>query len=307
MATKEFFPGIEKIKFEGKDSKNPMAFRYYDAEKVINGKKMKDWLRFAMAWWHTLCAEGGDQFGGGTKQFPWNGNADAIQAAKDKMDAGLDFIIIFNPAQPDLQITTQFIHVVTARFYVQNRRKISRFQFYRTDKEISLTQSIRFRIIKMVGSANESILTCLIKIMHKSRIAEVSSFGSLHKNKTDRERSMLHFTECCPVYMPLMMRNIKAMNSITIRNTYSISLQAVTRFPAISIRTDEKPIETQDDANRNHPCQQTMKPHRHLERRLESLLLFCLSSSFSGCLFSATRFVYHLYGLRIETATAGRI
>ena len=52
MATKEFFPGIEKIKFEGKDSKNPMAFRYYDAEKVINGKKMKDWLRFAMAWWH---------------------------------------------------------------------------------------------------------------------------------------------------------------------------------------------------------------------------------------------------------------
>lgn len=85
MATKEFFPGIEKIKFEGKDSKNPMAFRYYDAEKVINGKKMKDWLRFAMAWWHTLCAEGGDQFGGGTKQFPWNSNADAIQAAKDKM------------------------------------------------------------------------------------------------------------------------------------------------------------------------------------------------------------------------------
>ena len=74
MATKEFFPGIEKIKFEGKDSKNPMAFRYYDAEKVINGKKMKDWLRFAMAWWHTLCAEGGDQFGGGTKQFPWNSN-----------------------------------------------------------------------------------------------------------------------------------------------------------------------------------------------------------------------------------------
>ena len=64
MATKEYFPGIGKIKFEGKDSKNPMAFRYYDAEKVINGRKMKDWLKFAMAWWHTLCAEGGDQFGG---------------------------------------------------------------------------------------------------------------------------------------------------------------------------------------------------------------------------------------------------
>ena len=92
MATKEFFPGIEKIKFEGKDSKNPMAFRYYDAEKVINGKKMKDWLKFSMAWWHTLCAEGGDQFGSGTKLFPWNGNTDAIQAAKDKMDAGFEFM-----------------------------------------------------------------------------------------------------------------------------------------------------------------------------------------------------------------------
>ena len=92
MATKEYFPGIEKIKFEGKDSKNPMAFRYYDAEKVINGKKMKDWLKFAMAWWHTLCAEGGDQFGGGTKQFPWNGENNPVQAAKNKMDAGFEFM-----------------------------------------------------------------------------------------------------------------------------------------------------------------------------------------------------------------------
>ena len=66
MATKEYFPQIGKIKFEGKESKNPMAFRYYDAEKVINGKKMKDWLRFSMAWCHTLCAECGHHFGGGT-------------------------------------------------------------------------------------------------------------------------------------------------------------------------------------------------------------------------------------------------
>ncbi len=92
MATKEFFPGIGKIKFEGKESKNPMAFRYYDAEKVINGKTMKDWLRFSMAWWHTLCAEGGDPFGGGTKVFPWNTSADKLQAAKDKMDAGFEFM-----------------------------------------------------------------------------------------------------------------------------------------------------------------------------------------------------------------------
>ena len=89
---KEFFPGIDKIRFEGKESRNPMAFRYYDAEKVVMGKKMKDWLRFSMAWWHTLCAEGADQFGGGTKHFPWNESADPIQAAKDKMDAGFEFM-----------------------------------------------------------------------------------------------------------------------------------------------------------------------------------------------------------------------
>ena len=92
MATKEYFPGIGKIKFEGVESKNPMAFRYYDAEKVVMGKKMKDWLKFSMAWWHTLCAEGADQFGGGTKNFPWKGNPDKVQAAKDKMDAGFEFM-----------------------------------------------------------------------------------------------------------------------------------------------------------------------------------------------------------------------
>lgn len=89
---KEYFPGIGKIQYEGRESKNPMAFRYYDAEKVIMGKKMKDWLRFSMAWWHTLCAEGADQFGGGTKDFPWNTSTDPMQAAKEKLDAGFEFM-----------------------------------------------------------------------------------------------------------------------------------------------------------------------------------------------------------------------
>ena len=89
---KVFFPGIEKIQFEGKESKNPMAFRYYDAKKVVLGKTMAEWLKFSMAWWHTLCAEGADQFGGGTKTFPWNGEACPIQAAKDKVDAGFEFM-----------------------------------------------------------------------------------------------------------------------------------------------------------------------------------------------------------------------
>ena len=92
MATKEYFPGIGKIKFEGKESKNPLAYHYYDAEKEIMGKKMKDWLKFSMAWWHTLCAEGGDQFGGGTKTFPWNDSANPVEAAKHKADAGFEIM-----------------------------------------------------------------------------------------------------------------------------------------------------------------------------------------------------------------------
>ncbi|HBI57685.1 MAG TPA: xylose isomerase, partial [Porphyromonadaceae bacterium] len=92
MAVKEYFPTIGKIKFEGKDSKNPMAYRYYDAEKIVLGKPMKEWLKFAMAWWHTLCAEGGDQFGTGTKKFPWNDAPDAMTAAKQRADAGFEIM-----------------------------------------------------------------------------------------------------------------------------------------------------------------------------------------------------------------------
>lgn len=89
---KEYFPQIGKIPFEGPDSKNPMAFHYYDAERIVAGKTMKDWMRFAMAWWHTLCAEGADQFGGGTKIFPWNDGQDALAIAKQKVDAAFEIM-----------------------------------------------------------------------------------------------------------------------------------------------------------------------------------------------------------------------
>lgn len=92
MATKEFFPQIEKIKFEGTASKNPMAFHYYEPERMVHGRKMKDWFKFSMAWWHTLCAEGGDQFGGGTKTFPWNEGATPLERGKNKMDAGFEIM-----------------------------------------------------------------------------------------------------------------------------------------------------------------------------------------------------------------------
>ena len=92
MATREFFPEIGRIAFEGTGTKNPMAFHYYNPEQVVYGRKMKDWFKFSMAWWHTLCAEGADQFGGGTKTFPWNEGATALDRAKSKMDAGFEIM-----------------------------------------------------------------------------------------------------------------------------------------------------------------------------------------------------------------------
>lgn len=89
---REYFPGIGKIKFEGKDSKNPLSFKFYDENKKVGGKTMKQHLRFAVAYWHTFCNTGGDPFGPGTKRFPWDENADAMEAAKDKLDAAFEFI-----------------------------------------------------------------------------------------------------------------------------------------------------------------------------------------------------------------------
>lgn len=89
---KEYFPQIGKIPFEGTASKNPMAFHYYDQNKVVAGKKMKDWLKFAMAWWHTLGGASGDQFGGQTRSYEWDKADSALQRAKDKMDEGFEIM-----------------------------------------------------------------------------------------------------------------------------------------------------------------------------------------------------------------------
>ena len=92
IGEKEFFKGISKIKFEGKDSKNPMAFKYYDENKKVRGKSMKDHFKFAVAYWHSFCGEGGGPFGPGTRGLAWNESDDPVQAAKDKMDAAFEFI-----------------------------------------------------------------------------------------------------------------------------------------------------------------------------------------------------------------------
>jgi xylose isomerase len=89
---KEFFPAIGRIKFEGKTSKNPLAFKWYDENQLVGGKTMKDHMRFAIAYWHSFCGTGSDPFGPGTKIFPWANNNDPIVKAKAKMDFAFEFI-----------------------------------------------------------------------------------------------------------------------------------------------------------------------------------------------------------------------
>lgn len=88
---KTYFPFVEKVQYEGRASKNPMAFKWYDAQAKVAGKTMEEHFRFAVAYWHTLCGTGGDPFGPGTKHFPWDVASDAIQNAKDKADAAFEF------------------------------------------------------------------------------------------------------------------------------------------------------------------------------------------------------------------------
>ncbi|MBK8879012.1 MAG: xylose isomerase [Haliscomenobacter sp.] len=92
LGNKEYFPGIGQIAFEGHASKNPLAFRYYDADRMVGGKTMKDHFRFAVAYWHSLCNTGSDPFGAPTKEFPWLQATDPVQRAKDKMDAAFELI-----------------------------------------------------------------------------------------------------------------------------------------------------------------------------------------------------------------------
>lgn len=88
----EYFPGIGKIGFEGRDSDNPLAFKWYNEDAVVGSKTMKETLRFAIAYWHTFCGNGGDPFGSGTHAYPWFAGDTADARAKNKMDAAFEFI-----------------------------------------------------------------------------------------------------------------------------------------------------------------------------------------------------------------------
>jgi len=96
LGEKEFFKGIGQVKYEGPQTDNPLAFRWYDENRVVAGKTMKDHFRFAGAYWHSFNGNGADPFGGATHIFPWDAKSDAVERAKDKMDAAFEFLTKMN-------------------------------------------------------------------------------------------------------------------------------------------------------------------------------------------------------------------
>jgi xylose isomerase len=91
IGDREYFKGIGKIPYEGPESDNPLAFKAYDAGRLVGGKTLQEHLRFAVCYWHTFCGEGNDPFGPGTRIMPWKEATDPMQRARERLDAAFEF------------------------------------------------------------------------------------------------------------------------------------------------------------------------------------------------------------------------
>jgi xylose isomerase len=92
VADMEIFKSIPKIQYEGKDSTNPLAFKFYDSNRIVMDKPMREHLPFAMAWWHNLCAAGTDMFGRDTADKSFGAEKGTMTHARAKVDAGFEFM-----------------------------------------------------------------------------------------------------------------------------------------------------------------------------------------------------------------------
>lgn len=92
IGNKEYYKGIGDIKFEGKDSDNPLAYKYYNPKQKVAGKTMREHFKFAIAYWHSFCGVGADPFGPGTQSFAWDKPSDPLNAAREKADAAFEFV-----------------------------------------------------------------------------------------------------------------------------------------------------------------------------------------------------------------------
>ena len=132
LGSKEFFKGIEKIKYEGTSSHNPLAFRWYNENQVVAGKTMKEHFRFACAYWHSFCGSGADPFGEPTHLFEWDAKSDPIERAKDKADAAFEFMT-------KLGVPYYCFHDVDAVEYTndvhENERRLQAITAYLKEKQ----------------------------------------------------------------------------------------------------------------------------------------------------------------------------
>jgi xylose isomerase len=132
IGSNEFFKGIEKIKYEGTASHNPLAFRWYNENQVVAGKTMKEHFRFACAYWHSFCGSGADPFGEPTHLFEWDTKSDPIERAKDKADAAFEFMT-------KLGVPYYCFHDVDAVEYTndvhENERRLQAITAYLKEKQ----------------------------------------------------------------------------------------------------------------------------------------------------------------------------
>ena len=182
---KEFFPSIPTIKFEGKDSKNPLSFKYYDAKRVIMGKTMEKHLSFAMAWWHNLCACGVDMFGQGTIDKSFGALPGTMEHAKAKVDAGIEFMQklgikyycfhdtdIVPEDQEDINVTNARLDEITD--YILEKTK-------GTDIKCLWTTCNMFsnpRFMNGAGSSNSADVFCFAAAQAKKGLENVVKLGA---------------------------------------------------------------------------------------------------------------------------------
>ncbi len=132
MGHREYFPGIGEIKFEGRDSDRPLAFKWYDKNQLVAGKTMAEHLRFAVCYWHTFCGTGADPFGGGTKAYAWLDGADAESRARNKMDAAFEF---FTKIGAPYYCFHDFDLVEEGTTFAESTRRLETMVDYAKDKQ----------------------------------------------------------------------------------------------------------------------------------------------------------------------------
>jgi len=210
LGEKEYFKGIGKIPYEGPETDNPLAFRWYDENRKVGDKTMKEHFRFAVCWWHTFCNTGNDPFGVGTKDFPWTGASDPVQEAREKMDAGFEFITKLGVpfycfhdydlvAEADsLTVSTQRLHQITD--YAKEKQEASGVRLlWGTANLFSNPRYMNgamsnpdFQVVTHAGAQVKNALDATIKLGGANYVFWGGREGYMSLLNTDMKRELDH-------------------------------------------------------------------------------------------------------------------